>query len=154
MGSAPHDARGGDRPRARSAILAANPMIQPLTTVPSPLEQLQALYAELPTIVCRGLCDGACGPVMVSRLEVEQLGAPLTFHARTLRCVFLTDDRRCVAYDQRPMICRVYGMSRGLPCAHGCVPDRWLTEAEGREFVARAMTIGGGMVVPDRAGPP
>ena len=127
--------------------------MKPLTAVPSPREQLQALYAELPTIVCRGLCYGACGPVMASRLEVEQLGAPLTFHGRTLRCVFLNDDRRCVAYDQRPMICRVYGMSRGLPCAHGCVPDRWLTDAEGREFVARAMAIGGGMVLPDRVGP-
>ena len=30
---------------------------------------------------------------MASCLEVEQLGAPLTFHARTLRCVFLNDDQ-------------------------------------------------------------
>ena len=129
-------------------------MVKPGDTVPRPLEQLQALYAELPTIVCRGLCYGACGPVMASRLEVEQLGAPLTFHAHTLSCVFLDADRRCLAYDRRPMICRVYGMSRGLPCAHGCVPDRWLTDAEGREFVARAMAIGGGMVLPDRVDAP
>ena len=88
---------------------------------------------------------------MASRLEVEQLGAPLTFHGRTLACVFLdVVDRRCLVYEQRPMICRVYGVSRGLPCAHGCVPDRWLTDEEGREFVARAMAIGGGMVLPDR----
>ena len=126
-------------------------MVKPPTTERCPLEQLQTLYAALPTIVCKGLCHGACGPVMASRLEVEQLGAPLAFHGRTLNCVFLNVlDHRCLAYHQRPMICRVYGVSRSLPCAHGCVPDRWLTDAEGREFVAKAMAIGGGMVLPDR----
>ena len=123
-------------------------------TVRSPLEQLQALYAELPTIACRGLCAGACGPVMASQLEGNQFSAPLTFHPRTLACGFLhVIDRRCVEYDQRPMICRVYGVSRGLPCAHGCVPDRWLTDAEGRAFVAKAMAIGGGMVLPEGMDP-
>ena len=116
----------------------------------TPLEQLTALYEELPRIACAGLCHGACGPIMASRLEVEQLGAPLIFHPRTLACVFLDSNRRCLAYHLRPMICRVYGVSRGLPCPHGCVPDRWLTDEEGRDFVARAMAIGGGMVLPDR----
>ena len=105
--------------------------------------------ADCASGVC--LSNGACGPVMASRLEVEQLGAPLAFHGHTLNCVFLNVlDHRCLAYHQRPMICRVYGVSRSLPCAHGCVPDRWLTDAEGREFVAKAMAIGGGMVLPDR----
>ena len=126
-----------------------------MTVISRQLEQLRALYAELPTIACRGLCHGACGPIMASRLEVDQLGAPLTFHPHTLDCVFLNViDRRCLAYDQRPMICRVYGVSRGLPCAHGCVPDRWLTDAEGRAFVAKAMAIGGGMVLPERGDAP
>ena len=130
-------------------------MIKALETIGDPLGQLQALYAELPQIACRGLCYGACGPVMASRLEVHQLGAPVAFHRHTLNCVFLDAiHRRCLAYDQRPMICRVYGVSRGLPCGHGCVPDRWLTDAEGREFVDRAMAIGGGMVLPDRIDPP
>lgn len=130
-------------------------MVEPAETVGRPLEQMQSLYAELPTVACRGLCHGACGPVMASRLEVSQLSAPLTFHGHTLTCGFLNvNDRRCLAYNQRPMICRVYGVSRGLPCAHGCVPDRWLTDAEGREFVAKAMAIGGGMVLPDRVDAP
>jgi hypothetical protein len=30
----------------------------------------------------------------------------------------------------------------------------WLTDAEGRHVVARAMAIGGGRVWPDRVGPP
>ena len=128
-------------------------MARPHAILLSPLERLQALYAELPAIACRGLCHGACGPVMASRLEVDRLGAAVAFHARTLSCVFLGADLRCTEYDRRPMICRVYGMSRGLECAHGCVPSRWLSDAEGREFVAKAMAIGGGMVLPERVPP-
>jgi hypothetical protein len=33
-------------------------------------------------------------------------------------------------YDVRPIICRVFGMTPGLRCRHGCVPDGLIADSE------------------------
>lgn len=47
-----------------------------------------------------------------------------------LTCNHLSDDKRCEIYEDRPMICRVYGMTRALPCPFGCEPDEWMPDEE------------------------
>ena len=97
---------------------------------------LDALYASLPELQCKGLCQDSCGPIGVSEGEgarVERIGGRrLRFDSR-LRCTFLDPNSgRCEVYEARPMICRLYGMIRGaMECPHGCVPERWLTREEG-----------------------
>lgn len=36
-------------------------------------EELDALYATLPTIKCKGLCQDYCGPIMISKIEARRL---------------------------------------------------------------------------------
>lgn len=117
----------------------------------SPDEELDALYAELPKIDCQGHCHTACGPIDMSTAERKRIR--LTYGVNipvgsALRdgpsdCVALTWSKQCSVYDVRPLICRIYGLTKGLPCAYGCRPDRWLSEREFFEFLARAYDISG-----------
>jgi hypothetical protein len=120
--------------------------------------QLDAIYAELPTIACKGLCSIACGAIVLSDLEARRL--QLTTHTapRTTadgRCIYLrpTDGAdgktrgRCTAYAVRPLICRVWGLVQLLSCMHGCVPDRWLGDVAFVRLAQRLERIAGGRVL-------
>lgn len=109
--------------------------------------QLEALYAELPSMECRGLCSESCGPVMMSRLEWQAICRRIGREPRataTLTCPMLSE-HRCTVYDIRPTICRLWGLvdDETMRCPHGCVPDRWLTREEGYAFLRRAREISG-----------
>lgn len=108
-------------------------------------EKLDALYASLPKIECQKLCASACGPIEMSireRVRLEQAaGKPCKVNGKL--CALLTADGHCSAYAVRPMICRVWGLTRALRCPYGCVPERWLTDAECYELIGRADLVGG-----------
>lgn len=106
-------------------------------------DALDRLYAELPTIECQRLCQEACGPIGMTRIEHRRLERGRGELACVgLECPLLVDGA-CSAYDIRPLICRVFGLSEGLKCPHGCVPSRWLTDEEAFELFRRANAIGG-----------
>lgn len=128
--------------------------------------QLDAIYAELPTIECRGLCAIACGTMFLTDLEVRRLqaathvkprtvlkmladGAPHTARERD-RCIYLKNDR-CSVYAIRPLICRAWGLVRLLSCMHGCLPARWLKDLEFARLAQKVERLGGGRVL--RTGP-
>lgn len=46
-------------------------------------------------------------------------------------------------YDDRPMLCRLFGTARGMACEHGCRPTRWLSEGQAAWLLVRSMEIGG-----------
>lgn len=107
--------------------------------------ELEALYAELPSLSCRGLCTDSCGPISMSRIEWQRICRRSRSETLTLlpdmTCPML-DDGRCSVYDIRPMICRLWGLVETMTCPWGCKPDRYLTHEEGGEFLRRAMEIG------------
>lgn len=95
------------------------------------IAQIERVYAGLPKIQCQKLCAEACGPVFMSRLEWKRVcsaggdkqgGADLT-------CPYLIDSQ-CSVYDVRPGICRLFGLVEKMRCPHGCIPERWMTDAE------------------------
>jgi Fe-S-cluster containining protein len=113
-------------------------------------ERLDALYAELPTIECRGKCHDSCGPIGMTRLERRRIAAAgVDIHVRPgngreLACSALTMLNRCSVYAVRPIICRIWGLTKALQCSYGCVPEGgFLTEAQAYEFLARAADIAG-----------
>lgn len=102
---------------------------------------------NLPTLKCRGLCHQSCGPIIISNAEFATLreavgervqGEPAgehhtmisNFNRETLTCPLLTAQRRCAAYESRPMICRLWGMMKKMRCPFGCRPSRWLDDRE------------------------
>lgn len=118
----------------------------------TPDQQLDALYAELPELDCRGACWDSCGRINMTGLE----------HARTERagvsipagrlsdppsvCPALTMLHQCSVYAVRPMICRLWGIVESMPCSAGCRPKDGrplLTDRQTYEYLARAHDIAG-----------
>ncbi len=112
---------------------------------------LDDLYAELPEIDCSGRCWDSCGPIDMTKLERRRIaregGVDIpkgSFLADgPSLCPALTMFGRCGVYGIRPLICRLWGLTEGLPCTYGCRPDRVVTDAEAYELLARAYDISG-----------
>lgn len=107
--------------------------------------RLDSLYAELPTITCQGKCQKACGPIGMSEEEwhriEERLGSAMPVPVTTT-CPLLREGR-CRIYPVRPAICRLFGLTRAMPCPFGCQPSRWMDPAETRRFLARVQACSG-----------
>lgn len=101
---------------------------------------LDALYATLPALECRGLCGPqVCGPIPMTVLEFERVRhATLTTpaHRPDGHCRYF-GPTGCSVYALRPLICRVYGLQEAFRCAHGCVPSRWLSDDEARDVTVK-----------------
>ena len=90
-------------------------------------KKLQKLYAKIPNANCKGLCAQACSFVMCSKFETKLI-AEKHGDADLLQnpCPKLVNGR-CSIYEDRPFVCRAFGVVPGLPCTFGCKPDSKLT---------------------------
>jgi Fe-S-cluster containining protein len=142
---------GGGRRRRRSA------------------EQLADVYAAMPTVACKGLCQAGCASVGMTPLEQQQIrvrhGVSLPLIAAfgledpEGRCPALTEAGRCSVYDSRPFVCRAYGVTESLRCPYGCEPDGGMwPERDSRLAMAKIEEISGNRrhaaVLRQMAGPP
>ena len=117
------------------------------------IAEMEALYAELPTIECKRLCAECCGPVPLTSLEYDRLaGDGSALKCRGLDCPMLSDGL-CTKHDARPLICRLFGLVHAMACPFGCIPSRWLTDDEAGALMARAESIGGPytLIIPTEA---
>jgi len=107
---------------------------------------LQALYDALPTLECQGKCQESCGPIAMSARERENaeraLGAGVNADNERLECSALHHGR-CAIYAQRPMVCRLWGMTEKMPCPWGCRPSRMLPDREASAFLRASLHVGG-----------
>lgn len=89
---------------------------------------LQNFYSRLGSFKCKGLCQNYCGPVPLTSGEAERLGikgAVMTpCKGETLSCDFLSSLGTCTEYENRPLVCRMFGAvdTPLLKCPHGCAP--------------------------------
>lgn len=113
------------------------------------VRELEAVYADIPAMECKGLCGGSCGPIGMTEIERQRIrdatgSDPSCGTAREgLRCSLLTPDGKCSAYAVRPLICRMWGVEESLSCPHGCQPARVLTAADGQALIVRVARITG-----------
>jgi Fe-S-cluster containining protein len=112
--------------------------------------RLDALYAQLPAVDCVGLCWDSCGPIDMSAAERARIAAAGVHIPRGSfygdgpgLCPALTMFKRCGVYEIRPLVCRIWGLTRRMPCTYGCKPERYLTEPEAYELFAQAFEISG-----------
>jgi Fe-S-cluster containining protein len=118
-----------------------------------PAAQLDAAYAQMPTVECKGLCQDGCGSVAMTPLEQQRI---LTRHGVSLplvgafamndpdaRCPALVDGQ-CSVYADRPWICRAYGTIEDLTCQHGCKPATgWWPKDQVLRSLAQVKKISG-----------
>lgn len=115
--------------------------------------QLDAVYASLPSIECRGQCWDSCGSIGMTRVEQRRIAEQ---HGRTLPlvaafaaqgdglCPALTMLGRCSVYADRPLICRLWGLVPSMACNFGCRPEGGLmAERDGHLALARVAEIAG-----------
>lgn len=109
-------------------------------------ERLNQVRDQVPAIECLGLCHESCGPVRMTSVEHDAIqqrhgvDIPATGLAT---CPALTMLGRCSVYEDRPMVCRLWGVVESLPCPWGCRPERTLTAAEGYDLLAQAADVDG-----------
>lgn len=75
-------------------------------------------------------CGECCGPVLITYDEVAEIGKfmrenefPREVAGRThepLECVFRDSvNKRCSIYPVRPLVCRLFGVAKGMSCPNG-----------------------------------
>ena len=90
------------------------------------VEQVDALRRQIPAFRCKPGCHDCCGPVTASSEEVWRL--PVKTDAEheaalaAFNCVHLGVNG-CEVYEERPLICRLFGTTPTLACPHGCGPE-------------------------------
>ncbi len=119
-------------------------------------DSLERIYRALPTVSCKGLCAETCGPIEMSPTERRRITetydidippadeALQAIHEgrRTPDCPALADGR-CSIYDDRPLICRLWGAVESMPCPHGCeVKPGLLMDAGAQMLIARSLKLG------------
>ena len=97
------------------------------------MSSIQEIYGKIPKLICLGLCQDSCGPIMASEAETKVIvfkyGNFPSFN-QEFRCDALKNNR-CSIYHDRPMICRLWGLAEGMECPFGCKPERYVTKQEG-----------------------
>lgn len=112
------------------------------------MTELDLLYGQVPQISsCTGQCFLSCGPIAYGDAEAARIlrrmrGLPEADD--DMRCSMLNAFNRCDVYDDRPMLCRLWGATVKMPCVFGCEPDggQLLSEREGRELLNAALEAG------------
>ncbi|MFH1115722.1 MAG: hypothetical protein V1792_17570 [Pseudomonadota bacterium] len=98
------------------------------------------LWARIPAVRCKQGCCDCCKPFLWSEWqETEALDPGL---AEQLRCRYLVE-QRCLIYDQRPVICRLFGASAApaFNCPHGCIAEDPLSPEETKQIVIQWLSL-------------
>ncbi|MEL3955069.1 YkgJ family cysteine cluster protein [Stenotrophomonas bentonitica] len=95
-------------------------------------DAIQRLREQIPSFRCVVGCHDCCGPVTASSEEVARL--PLKSDAEhaaaleALSCPYLGANG-CEVYEERPLICRMFGTTPTLRCPNGQRPVYMLDES-------------------------
>lgn len=116
-------------------------------------DSLERIYRAVPTVQCKGMCQQACGPIDMSAEERRRIDAG-GIHIPTMRelndsitergsmdCPALVDGK-CSVYDDRPLICRLWGAVESMPCPHDCEVTPGLLMDEGAQtLIGRSLKL-------------
>ena len=87
---------------------------------------IDRLRRNIPAFECVAGCHDCCGPVTTSSLEMARLPVKSegVHHAALAAwsCPHL-GEHGCQVYDERPLICRLFGTTTNLACPRGRGPE-------------------------------
>ena len=90
------------------------------------LSEIHLLYERLPHTECAEGCFRCCvNSIQMSDTEREAIGG----YVWEGKCPKLDEKGRCTVYNDRPLVCRLYGASELLPC-EGCRCEKPLSDKE------------------------
>lgn len=88
-------------------------------------QKIRELRRQIPLFECVPGCHDCCGPVTTSSEEMARLPRKTAAEQEAawneLNCVHL-GPQGCTVYEERPMICRLFGTTQTLPCPNGRRP--------------------------------
>lgn len=102
--------------------------------------------AAIPEFQCLPGCHDCCGPVVASAWELKRLPKPdpvrraACYTPEGLSCPQLGPDG-CMVYDERPLVCRLFGTVEKLPCPHGRRPALLLDARVEREILRYTSSV-------------
>lgn len=121
-------------------------------------EKIDAVWAQIPKIECKGLCHDSCTIINMSDSENNRIWRKHGFNlsgrifsllhrigmntAEPICPALDKETKRCTIYEDRPFVCRVYGVTKALKCSHGCVPKEWLGGVKATKLKMILETIG------------
>lgn len=108
---------------------------------------LQSHYDKIPPVACKGLCQEACGPIVLLQVEKDEIrrvfGKTLMVD-QSLTCNALCKTTgTCGVYEARPWVCRAYGAMEGLECPHGCNTAPLVSRKDADKMVRATQKAGG-----------
>ena len=89
-------------------------------------QKIRFFRKHIPSFECEPGCHDCCGPVTTSTIEMSNL--PVKTEAEhdaalaDLTCPHLGENG-CEVYEERPLICRLFGSTPRLVCPRGKRPD-------------------------------
>lgn len=91
-------------------------------------KRLEEIYSKIPYFKCDG-CARCCGPIrwfacedviirdFMKKNKIEYIKWGVNDYVKNqFRCPYLTKDKKCKIYEVRPIICRLQGHTKKLPC--------------------------------------
>ena len=109
--------------------------------------KIELLRSQIPSFACTPGCHDCCGPVTTSSEEMSRL--PVKTEAKhatalaELNCPHLGCNG-CEVYDERPLICRLFGTTPSLACPNGARPDEMIApeiEKQIHDFNAKTRQV-------------
>jgi hypothetical protein len=90
----------------------------------------EALYVQIPSFKCKEGCTDCCGPVPFSKYERSKIKDKRI--PKAIDCPYANG--KCEIYENRPLICRLFGTVKSLQCPHGCRPIALLSSIQEQEI--------------------
>ena len=101
------------------------------------ITEIQKLYLLLPKSRCKDGCYECCTNIVQFAKEEEERAGEYKYNGV---CAFLDANRKCGVYENRPLVCRIYGSSEIMKCGD-CEPERYLSEDETRRIIKEYVKI-------------
>lgn len=101
----------------------------------SAYKKIRKLYNKIPSFECIPGCTDCCGPIPFAKSEWNIISDKRQGLKISNNCPYSLNSQ-CDIYDQRPLICRLFGASLDplLKCPHGCRPDKPLTKKQSNKI--------------------